>query len=528
MIYAQSSGNPELGAFGYAWTPDRGDHCLVDVDMIAIPGPGEASVADPSDLLGPGNEPCFSYSYLVKPKSEWPSTSFLKSKRIRCDVKPNQYPTLVKRLVEANMVQLLNSDDSVMENSVFGVWKTAGVSQRLIWAGNRSNLLFRKEASSVELPTPDIVSSLFLDEGSELHISGCDLSQYHNRLRAPPELVPLLWFPRLEAKLLGLSSPSGILTPCLSCIPMGASFAVAIAQRVTSSVLRSAGLQSPTPFSGLLGTHLRRGSFTPLPYIDDITIIGTSAQTVNSARDKAARSFRSSSLPTEPAKNVDAVVGAYSIAIGLAWWHDGTLTVKPGYAQKLFVTTNRIVSSRWSSPRELQHAVGLWNWALLLRRPAFSVLFYCYAFMLEAEPDKRRRLPESVVVELSILPDLFPLLFADLSRPLESRIYCSDASELGAGLVYSDLSTRSLWRFKSDISETRCRKGWYTTLLFHPECDSEFISSAASSSHLKLKVSKQFEQAISSQSFKTAVRSRWKWSGDKINKLETEAFLIAI
>lgn len=109
-----------------------------------------------------------------------------------------------------------------------------------------------------------------------------------------------------------------------------------------------------------------------------------------------------------------------------------------------------------------------------------------------------------------MLLDLFPLLFADLSRPLAYRAYASDAREIGAGLVYADLSSRALWRFKADMAEIRCRKGWYTTLQSAPECDSEFISILASSSHRKLKVSKKFEQAIDAQTFKTAVLWRWK------------------
>lgn len=98
--------------------------------MVAVPGPGEAFVANPSDLLGPGDEAFCSYFYLFKPSSEWPSTSFLKRKRIRCGIKPRQNHTLLKRLVEENMAQLLNSDDSIMDNSIFGVWKRAGASQR--------------------------------------------------------------------------------------------------------------------------------------------------------------------------------------------------------------------------------------------------------------------------------------------------------------------------------------------------------------------------------------------------------------
>lgn len=131
-IDAQSSDHSDLGAFCYTRTPDRADHCLVDVEMIAIPGPCKDSVAGPGVLLGPGNDAFYSYSFFVEPKTEWPTTSLLKSKRIRCGVKPNQYPTLVKLLREACMVELLNSDDSVNENSIFGVWKKFASSQPLI------------------------------------------------------------------------------------------------------------------------------------------------------------------------------------------------------------------------------------------------------------------------------------------------------------------------------------------------------------------------------------------------------------
>lgn len=48
---------------------------------------------------------------------------------------------------------------------------------------------------------------------------------------------------------------------------------------------------------------------------------------------------------------------------------------------------------------------------------------------------------------------------------------------------------------------------------------SEFVSSDESPPRRKLRDSKQFEQAIRSLEFKTAVLSKWKWAGDKINKL---------
>lgn len=88
--------------------------------------------------------------------------------------------------------------------------------------------------------------------------------------------------------------------------------------------------------------------------------------------------------------------------------------------------------------------------------------------MLEVDSDRRRRLPDLVVTELSVLLDFFPINFAKRFCLLSTRVYASDASEQGAGLVYVDLSQRALWRFKTDIAETRYRNGWYTILQSGP------------------------------------------------------------
>lgn len=48
---------------------------------------------------------------------------------------------------------------------------------------------------------------------------------------------------------------------------MGATFAVAIAQKVTIAILRPAGLPPAASFSLLLDSRLRKGYTTPFPYI---------------------------------------------------------------------------------------------------------------------------------------------------------------------------------------------------------------------------------------------------------------------
>lgn len=73
---------------------------------------------------------------------------------MHCGVKPFQYPTLLQRFLEAKMVALLNSDNAVIENPIFGVWKNVGISQRLIWAGNPSNILWGDQRRWVANPRP--------------------------------------------------------------------------------------------------------------------------------------------------------------------------------------------------------------------------------------------------------------------------------------------------------------------------------------------------------------------------------------
>lgn len=335
MEDAKGSSDNDLGALGYVGSSNRGDYCLVDVSMVASPGTGEALVADPLAILGPEGEAYCSYSFFVRTKSEWPPPEVLKRKRIHCGVKLHHYPRLIKRLLDANMVTLLEIDGEAIENSIFGVWKQPGVSQRLIWSGDRSNLLFREEAKPVDLPTPDILGSLFLDQGEELFLSGCDLSQFYNRLKAPRDLIPLLGMTRIEAKLVSNTSSSKFVISCLTCILMGTSFAVALRQRVTTKILRDSGLSPTSPFASLLDARLRRSETISVPYIDDVNLLGTSASQLNNERDRAARAFAAANLPTEPIKNVIASQSLYSIAIGLAWWKDGTVAVKSSHARKL-------------------------------------------------------------------------------------------------------------------------------------------------------------------------------------------------
>lgn len=181
------------------------------------------------------------------------------------------------------MIEFREPGSGVVENSLFGVWKVFGKSQRVIWGGNRSNLLFRPEASKVELPTPDIISTFRLPPGRGLFLSGCDVRQFYNKIRAPAFLIPYLGLPRVPSDLVETSLTSRFVVPCLRCIPMGATFAVAIAQAVSTAVVRASGYGVGSPFDSLRYGRVEHHKPLVLPYIDDLTSVGSAPRIVDAA-----------------------------------------------------------------------------------------------------------------------------------------------------------------------------------------------------------------------------------------------------
>lgn len=70
-----------------------------------------------------------------------------------------------------------------------------------------------------------------------------------------------------------------------------------------------------------------------MPYIDDITVFDTNTARVNCTRDVAEHALTEANLETEANKRISARPERYNLAIGLAWWKEGVLTVKPSRLQ---------------------------------------------------------------------------------------------------------------------------------------------------------------------------------------------------
>lgn len=100
---------------------------------------------------------------------------------------------------------------------------------------------------------------------------------------------------------------------------MGATFSVALAQAVSMAVLRRNALPVPVSFASLIDSKIQPGRNLMIPYIDDITFVGTSAARVNRDRLKAAKALAAANLHVDARKDCLADGSPYKVAIVLAW-----------------------------------------------------------------------------------------------------------------------------------------------------------------------------------------------------------------
>lgn len=417
----------------------RGDYCLLDVELATLLGPGQAATADPHAILSSGEQGLLSKEFLLRPFSKWPP-SFPSSRGLP-GTPPGHYPKIVQRLLLSGMVALYPLESTAIENSIFGVWKTRGVSQRFIWSGNQSNQLFNEDASYVALPNRDLFSSLNIPSGKNLYSASCDISQFYNRIKAPDFLVPFLGLPRVRATSLGISSSHQFLVLSLRCILMGATFPVMLAQKVSLAVVRRSGF-SRNIISSSSSRCVDGKTARVAAYIDDITVLCTRRRVANRTLTRIIQEFRRHGLPVEDSKTSFTDLSP-SDALGIRWYPSGVLTPRPGTVAKLVSLAHTLITCRTGSPATIRRLNCLWIWVALLRRCILSVMSAIFEFADRTPDNVSVKIPSKVIIEMECLLGLLPLVYVDLRKPFSFRLYVSDASSMGAGVVYRDFSDAS-------------------------------------------------------------------------------------
>ena len=173
----------------------------------------------------------------------------------------------------------------------------------------------------------------------------------------------------------------------------------------------------------------------------------------------------------------------------------------------------------------LAHLIGRWTWCMLLRRPSLSVLQHCYRY-IEVADRRRFTLWPSVRRELWMLLGLLPLLHARLDVPTFKHAVATDASELGAGVVCSQVTPeldRHIWQ----LCSSRAHATMQTLVNAAANREESIDEESSPALHRAAQHYSAFYAAVVTARWSTIVSSPWH-SAEHINALELRAALLSL
>lgn len=112
--------------------PERSDFLLSDANLAALPEPSQAATADHLRILPDAERNRLAFNAFVRERRHWPPLHVLNQIPVRAAARPGHYARIVQRMLDAKMAVLRPPVSAVVENSVFGIWKTPGETMRFI------------------------------------------------------------------------------------------------------------------------------------------------------------------------------------------------------------------------------------------------------------------------------------------------------------------------------------------------------------------------------------------------------------
>lgn len=437
-----------------------------------------------------------------------------------CD--PGEWSAFVRRLVQHGMVDFMK--EPAVVNPVFCVSKSDDQLRFLINAINANS--FFPEPVNPRLPTPDMVASLLpsLSSRGPLFAAKVDLECFYFFISLPSWLVPFFGMPSVRAAdvssdLAAKYGSDTLLFPCFNRLPMGWSHSVFLAQEAHLHILLSRGVLRDVDRI-CRENDLRLDRVRWFIYIDDFCIIGFDPVVVRHLQDAYLSAIRSLGFVAKPSKLVLPTSAPVSL-LGLEF--DGAaLSYGLGIAKidALCKDTRRFVSSFESSGHRLAALVGRWSWAMMVRRPLFSLLSSVFTFIQRAGSSVFRIWP-SVRRELVALLGLTPLLHVVISPSVFPVAVAVDASSSAAGVVAVRSSSAALAPLAATVSAR----------FDLPERTASSTASCVPLSSLSpsfLHLSDAVRGVLSSESVSRVVAS-FPWAvSEHINSLELRAALCGI
>jgi len=375
---------------------------------------------------------------VIASRFESPSPELFRADAATLSVPPllmasqSEYLKFILRLKQAGMVSFTLRPRCV--NGVFFVDKGDG-TLRFIVNAIPANSMF-VEPPHTDLPTPDLLSYLILQEAAELFVAKMDISNYYHQLLLPEWMCDYFALPPVSAAALGLEQYGDVdVFPCSRTLPMGFSWSVFLAQAAHEHLVSSRLGWSKSDFiTRNTDSCLDRPRFSM--YIDDCGIFSTDRALCQQLQSDYIRMCADVGLPLKMSKvHPPCSTGVDVIGVRV---HGKSHTVGVDSAKLavLVDATLDVLARGEATGDEMQSIVGHWTWAVLVRRPVLSVLCSVYKFIATAK-SRSFTIWDSVRNELVCLCGLAPLLFTTLSARLFPRLIAFDASTTGQGVVMS-------------------------------------------------------------------------------------------
>ena len=251
----------------------------------------------------------------------------------------------------------------------------------------------------------------------------------------------------LQKKLL----PETLVRPFHATIPMGWNWAVAIANNISSNLLRMSYtlLQAPkyathlTSMKGQLITFSKGDSLMEA-YIDDI--LGAFADwdpvDVSNFYNFTVSVFESHGLPRHPKKSLPLNQIETKKVTFTGWtWSLNEHRVYPE-ASKIAKLQQEIrdIDRSNISIRDLLSLTGKCVWFSLAQRPLLAIFDSIFNYHEEPILDKPAHPTDKDIAELNLLSNLLPLAVINLKTPWAPIIIATDASEHAGAVVYTTVS----------------------------------------------------------------------------------------
>ena len=421
--------------------------------------------------------------------------------------------------------------------------------QRLILDCRQTNMLFRAPPLT-ELGSLSALSEGYLRPQDDLFIGGADIQDCFYACKIPPELSRYFCLSQDitvgEARAItgeclpdwmdGLND-GAVVSPCINVLPMGYSWSFYLVQKLhEQQTLSTLGLK-PTQ---LVIDARPVGDFASnrclgMPYCDNVHVLSTDENQCEDGRKQVCAQLRNVGF------GVHEEIGACKIFPtlgGIIKGEVGTINPTPVRLWNLIYgfeyCTKHPVSSDFIQ-RLLGHAMTV----CVLCRPGMSVFRTLYDYSCKGFPPQK--LWPSAIRECHNFIGILPLLVGNLRRPWATRVFCSDASPAGYGLLEGNFpiedvesvgSWNERWRFKRLDPEhwrPRERSLHYNVFLDHstarrPEPLAE--------DSFEYEENPEFPEVpfdmLNPKNWSTAKMGMWRRTSDHITLKEGKAFILGM